>query len=77
MDYILDTNIVVIYVRANKAARNLEKDLELFAQQNNLVISAVTVGEVRSLALQNKWGDRKVERLNRLFRKIFDRRHQC
>jgi tRNA(fMet)-specific endonuclease VapC len=70
MDYILDTNILVIYVRASKVARNLEKDLGLFAQQNNLIVSAVTVGEIRSLAIQNKWGDRKVERLNQLLERF-------
>lgn len=66
MNYILDTNILVIYVRANEVARNLEKDLDLFAQENNLVISAVTISEIRSLAIQNKWGNRKVDRLNQI-----------
>ncbi len=72
MDYILDTNtnILVIYVRANEVARNLEKKLDFFAEENNLVISAVTLGEIRSLAIQNKWGNQKVKRLNQLLERF-------
>jgi len=70
MNYILDTNVLVIYARANQITRNIEKDLQIFAQGNNLVISAVTVGEIRSIAIQNRWGKKKIERLNQLLNRF-------
>lgn len=65
MNYILDTNVLVIYARANQITRNIEKDLQIFAQGNNLVISAVTVGEIRSIAIQNRWGKKIFNQLTK------------
>lgn len=66
MDYILDTNILVIYSRANDIARQIENDLKLLSLENNLTVSAVSVGEIESIAIRNKWGARKIARLERL-----------
>jgi len=63
MDYILDTNLVLIYLRDNQQARNLEKDLSLLTEQHNLIVSVVSVGELKSIAKRNKWGVRKTNNL--------------
>ena len=66
MDYLLDTNILVVYSRANDIARQIENDLKLLSLENNLTVSAVSVGEIESIAIRNKWGARKITRLERL-----------
>jgi len=63
MNYFLDTNIVLIYLRDNEQAKNIERELKLLEKGNNLLVSVVSVGELKSLAIQNKWGKRKIENL--------------
>lgn len=63
MNYILDTNLVLIYLRSNELSRKIENDLKLFSSKKNLVVSVVTVGELKSISIQNKWGQRRIERM--------------
>ena len=63
MNYLIDTNILVIYVRDTDLTRRLEKNLRLLTGRNNLVISVVSIGEIKSIAKQNKWGEKRVRRL--------------
>lgn len=60
MDYILDTNIVLTYLRNNQLARNLEQHLDLLSGQHNLIISVVSIGELKSIAKRNNWGNRRI-----------------
>lgn len=66
MDYILDTNILVVYIRDNDVSKAIEEDLELFNDNNRLVISAVSVAEIKSIAMQNKWGGKKIKKLDEI-----------
>lgn len=70
MTYLLDTNIVVVYVRSNQQSRALEADLQLMIPEKNLVVSAVTVGEVKSLAHRNSWGVKKLQKLELLLKRF-------
>ena len=63
MNFILDTNLVLIYLRDNELSRRIEQDLKLLSGEHNLIISVVSVGELKSIAKQNKWGSRKVENM--------------
>ena len=63
MNYLIDTNILVIYVRDTDLTRGLEENLRLLTGRNNLVISVVSIGEIKSIAKQNKWGEKRVRRL--------------
>lgn len=63
MNYILDTNLVLIYLRANNLTQKIENDLQLLSDDNNLVISVVTVGELKAISKKNKWGKRRVTEL--------------
>jgi len=69
MTYLIDTNILLIYVRDTRFTRRLEDKINLLKPENILVISVVSLGEIRSIAKQNNWGERKVNRLT----KILDR----
>lgn len=66
MNYLLDTNILIIYTRADQVARSIEKDLQLMTGDHNLTISVVSLAEIKSIAIKNKWGQRKIKRLEQL-----------
>ena len=66
MDFLIDTNILLIYLRASHLKEQLDKELNLFQTGNNQIISVVSLGEVKSLALQRKWGYRKLQQLEQL-----------
>lgn len=68
MNYLLDTNLVLIYAQDSPMAGLIEKDLELFNLDNNLFASIVTVGEVESLMIQRRYGEKK----KAAFRKLLD-----
>lgn len=65
-NYILDTNILLTYIRNTTTTQKLEDDLKLFSVENNLLISVVSLGEIKSIAYRNKWGKTKLEKLAKL-----------
>ena len=66
MNYLLDTNILVTYVRDTELTRRLEDRLHLLNGENNLIVSVVSLGEIRSIAEQNNWGENKINKLERI-----------
>jgi len=68
MDYLLDTNILVTYVRDTAVTHRLENQLNLLNGENNLIISVVSMGEIRSIAKQNNWGNRKIKKLENIIK---------
>lgn len=69
MNYLLDTNIALIYIQASPMAKRLERDLHLLEDGNMLFISVVSVGEIESLMLQRKYGEKK----RTAFKKLLER----
>jgi predicted nucleic acid-binding protein len=49
MNYLLDTNIVLIYLRNNQSSQKLA-DLLNFSESTNLLISVVSIGELKSIS---------------------------
>ena len=64
MNYILDTNILLIYIRDESTKDYIEETYNPFGANNNPIISIVTVGEIKSLAKRNYWGTKKTELLD-------------
>ncbi len=64
MDFVLDTNILVHFVRSDAHIRQLDAQFSLFSADNAAFISIVSVGEIESLAYQFDWGESKMKRLN-------------
>jgi tRNA(fMet)-specific endonuclease VapC len=64
MDFVLDTNILVYFVRSDEYIRQLESQFSLFSSNNATFIFVVSVGEIRSLAYQFDWGEGKLKRMN-------------
>lgn len=71
MDYLLDTNILVIYSRESEVADKIEAEYQIFSGDHNIAISMVTLGELNSLAKQFKYGKRRKQRIEKLVEKLF------
>ncbi len=71
MDYLLDTNILIIYSRSSSIAKQIELEHNIFDGENNLAISVVTVGEINSLIEQNNFGLRRQNDIKKLIDKVF------
>jgi tRNA(fMet)-specific endonuclease VapC len=62
--YLIDTNHLFIGLRAGDDWNARQKEIGLDDSQN--FISVVTVGELWSLSLQNNWGTKRIEGLEKL-----------
>ena len=63
---ILDSNILLHYVRQNPLAADIEARYALTTANPAPIISIVTEGELRALALQLAWGAQKRQQLEYL-----------
>ena len=70
MNYILDTNILLLYIRDNSTKEFIEQEFNPFGKGNNPIISVVTIGEIKSIATRNKWGIRRLKILDKIFTKL-------
>jgi tRNA(fMet)-specific endonuclease VapC len=66
MRYLLDTNIIVAYLRKQPLWYRLEETFGFLEAGNDVVVPAVVVGELRSLGIQNSWGERKKDKLEEM-----------
>jgi tRNA(fMet)-specific endonuclease VapC len=66
MNYLLDTNIILTYVRDTAVTRRLEDQLNLLTGEHNLIVSVVSIGEIRSIAKQNSWGYKRITELENI-----------
>jgi predicted nucleic acid-binding protein len=57
--YILDTNILLAYIRLGRLYTSLETSYSLWTAAPSPVISVVTEGEIRALAEELFWGSQK------------------
>lgn len=63
MDYLLDTNLVIIYSRASKIAEKIEADYNLFDTGNSLAVSVVTLGEVDAFIKKIGIGEKRRKKI--------------
>ena len=70
MKYILDTNIVLIYLRDKKTKEFNDERYSPFDISNIPIISVVTLGEIESLGIRNNWGLKRITAIESFF-------HQC
>lgn len=66
MNYLLDTNILVYYLTKPQVLFDFEKQYQPFSNQNVALISIVTEAEMKSLAIQRGWGEKKKQQLEKL-----------
>jgi predicted nucleic acid-binding protein len=73
MKYLLDTNMLLFYLREDKAALDFEAIYQLFDAQNLALISIVSKGELFALAFKNNWGKRRINQLEQFVEQFFIR----
>jgi tRNA(fMet)-specific endonuclease VapC len=61
--YLLDTNVLVHFVRASEVWGRVRDRYRPLTADPRPVVSVVTAGELRSLALQWKWGEKKLDQM--------------
>ena len=70
MDYLLDTNIILIYSRDNEISREIEKHYKIFDANNRLAISVVSLGELDALVKKLGLGKSRIERISSIVQKL-------
>src|SRR3954470_12156617 len=68
--YVLDTGILVHYVRQSPLYQTIETNEKLIEQDCIPFISVVTMGELLSFGIQQNWGQAKLQLLKTLFSKL-------
>jgi predicted nucleic acid-binding protein len=71
MIFVFDTNILVHYIRQSDVFQQIQTRFSPFAPDNQPVISVVTLGEIRSFAGQNDWGEKRLAKLEALLREFY------
>ncbi len=61
--YVLDTSILVHYIRDDALGQRIETTYSLLTTPTTPLISIVTEGEIRSLAIRRGWGPTRLRRL--------------
>jgi len=70
MDYLLDSNIILIYSRNDEVAANIEAKYQIFSGNNRLGISIVSKGEIEASILKSKLGEKRKERIQTLMSRL-------
>lgn len=70
MRYVFDTNILVFYIKDKETKAYIEKNYSPFGEDNEVIISIVSVGEIRALAIKNSWGTRRVQAIRDLLARM-------
>lgn len=70
MNYILDTNILVAYLRKADIYHFIERTYKPFDKSNFSAISIVSHGELFTIAKRNNWGRQKIQALEEILRNI-------
>ena len=67
MRYVLDTNILLHYMRESALSVRIDEQYNpLDSTQHDAIVCVVSVGEIKAIAKINHWGDRKLEKLDQL-----------
>lgn len=69
MKYILDTNILLIYLKHNSIRSQIEESYSPFSIQNIPIVSTVCLGELESIAMRNNWGYKRMKSMESLVSK--------
>ena len=69
--YLLDTNILLYYLRGSKKYEQIEADINLLGGKVLPLISVVTLAEIQGFLQRSNWGEPKKNRLKKLLAKLF------
>ena len=66
MNFLFDTNVLLFYIRENALSAFIDATYNPFGEGNTPILSVVSVGEIKSIALRNGWGKTKIAKLKEL-----------
>jgi tRNA(fMet)-specific endonuclease VapC len=66
MTYTLDTNILIHAIRETPLFTTINQKYGLIGAGNQIIVSAVSVGELHSFAMQNRWGAHRMKAIDTL-----------
>mgnify|MGYP006430317147 CR=1 FL=1 len=69
--FVIDTNILLYYLRGKETYRRYEQRLQLFDGNKRIFISSVTLGELEGFQARQKWGKAKMQKLRELIADLF------
>lgn len=70
MTYLLDTNIIVAYLRKQPVWFLAEETFGFLDEENDVVIPSIILGELQSLGIKNNWGTRKRAKLEEIVKRF-------
>jgi predicted nucleic acid-binding protein len=68
--FVLDTGILLHYVRQSQLANTIEGDLGIMAEESVPIIASVSVGEMEGFVQRQEWGNKKIDRLKKLVSRL-------
>ena len=68
MTYVWDTNIFIKSVRSSDFLNMINIQYDCFNPSNQIYVSTVTVGELYSFALKNRWGSKRLVAMENLLK---------
>lgn len=70
MNYVLDTNVILFYLKDNQTKDFIEESFGPFKDGNTAIISIVSVGEIGVLARRNSWGEKRLKIVEKIYDKL-------
>ncbi|MEY4936458.1 MAG: hypothetical protein RIS64_2817 [Bacteroidota bacterium] len=70
MRYVLDTNILLHYLRASAVATKIDLNYNPLSAVNEAIVCVVSVGEIKALAKINHWGRSRLEQFELLLEEL-------
>ncbi len=70
MRYLLDTNILLLYLRLHSKAGEIDRLYQPLYASNTAIISTVTIGELKALAVMNGWGAQRLKKMKELIKEF-------
>ena len=68
--FLVDTNVLLLYIRQDTRIHSIDATFNPLAASTTSIISVVTEGELRSIALQRYWGTSKMIALESMLKKF-------
>ena len=66
MIYQFDTNIVIHYLRESEVMHQVDQQFNPFDPAHEIWLCVVSIGELKSIAIQAKWGAKRLKQLESL-----------
>ncbi|MFK7947397.1 MAG: PIN domain-containing protein [Saprospiraceae bacterium] len=70
MNYVFDINIILSYLSDDNVRRKVDSLYNPLDKKHTVILSIVTVREIKSMAQRNSWGYRRINAVERLIKKF-------